>query len=404
MTPLYAFVACRDFYITCERNYNPSLEGKPVVLLDENECIQALSAEARQLGLQRGVPLFLYADRVRQQGVVVYHVNELLCQDMMKRLQEMLKNFGDPIEVWAPGRLFIALFDPVDYRRGDKVTWIAEQLVATVKVGTGMYAHVGIAPTRTLAQLAACLGFKDFTNRQLQEEMLPRLGVGSVWGVSPTYKEFLRAVGIHTAFDLREADDQVVRQVMGVVGLRLALELRNISCLEPQDFPALVPEILSWRKFAQPLTNWEQLQETIGLTVSLMAQQLQAQHLVTRLMAISLYPTAKQQNITTTLLKLPVPLNTPQELVNQAQQTLRDAFTVADSYDQLRIVCGGLSSTLPVAAAVRQSESTMRRMDSVNQRMGTSAVEIAEAGMQQLQQSRLSRRLQLPLHKKVAEG
>ncbi|MFN3361239.1 MAG: hypothetical protein ACK421_07440 [Pseudanabaenaceae cyanobacterium] len=404
MTPLFAFVACRDFYITCERNYNPSLEGKPVVLLDENECIQALSAEARQLGLQRGVPLFLYADRVRQQGVVVYHINELLCQDMMKRLQEMLQNFGDPLEVWAPGRLFIPLFDPVDYRRGDKVTWIAEQLLATVKVGTGMYAHVGIAPTRTLAQMAACLGFKDFTNRQLQEEMLQRLGVGSVWGVSPTYKEFLRAVGIHTAFDLREADDQVVRQVMGVVGLRLALELRNISCLEPPDFPALVPEILSWRKFAQPLTKWEQLQETIGLTVSLMAQQLQAQHLVTRLMAISLYPTATQQNITTTLLKLPVPLNTPQELVNQAQQALRDAFTVADSYDQLRIVCGGLSSTLPLGAAVRQSESTMRRMDSVNQRMGTSAVEIAEAGMQQLQQSRLSRRLQLPLQRKVAEG
>ncbi len=403
MTPLFAFVACRDFYITCERNYNPSLEGKPVVLLDGNDCIQALSKEAKQLGLQRGVPMFLYANKIREHGIVVYHVNPLLCQDMTNRLRGMLANFGDPIEVWSPDRLFLHLFDPVDYQREDKVSWIGEQLAATVRIGAGMYAHVGIAPTRTLAHLGAALGVKDFTDRQLQEQMLARLGVGSIWGISPTYRELLQGVGILTALDFRNADDHTIRQIMGGVGLRLMLELRNISCLQPEDFPALVPEILIWRKFAEPITNLSRLQETIGVSVALMAQQLQGQDLLARLMAISLYPVENSNNFPTTLIKFPVPLKDGTEMMHQANQAIQDAFTLADSYGQLRIVLSGLSGGVMSMAEARQSESTMRRMDGVNQRMGSSTIEIAEAGMQQLQQSRVARRLSLPKYPKAVK-
>ncbi len=402
MSPLFAFVACRDFYVTCERNYNPSLEGKPVVLLDENDCIQALSTEAKKLGLHRGVPMFLHASKIREQKVVVYHVNHLLCQDMTARLRGMLANFGSPVEVWSPDRLFLELFDPVDYQKEDKVSWIAEQLAATIKVSTGMYAHVGIAPTRTLAHLGACLGIRDFTDRKLQEQMLSRLGVGSIWGISPTYKELLQGVGIITALDFRDAQDHVIRQIMGGVGLRLALELRNISCMEAMDFPSLVPEILIWRKFAEPIKTLGELQETIGVSVTLMAQQLQSQKLVARLMAVSLYPEQISNGFPTTLVKFPVALNDSQEIFNQVQQATQDVFTLADSYAQLRLVLSGLSSTSGVGAEARQSESTMRRMDGVNQRMGNSAIEIAEAGMQQLQHSRVSRRLSLPNYSRAA--
>ncbi len=402
MTPLFAFVACRDFYITCERNYNPSLESKPVVLLDGNDCIQALSTEAKQLGLQRGVPMFLHANKVREHGIVVYHVNQFLCQDMTNRLRGMLANFAHPIEVWTPDRLFLQLFDPVDYQKEDKVDWIGEQLSATIKIGTGMYAHVGIAPTRTLAHLGACLGIRDFTDRQLQEQALSRLGVGSIWGISSTYRELLQGAGINTALDFRNADDHIIRQIMGVVGLRLALELRNISCFETSDFPALVPEILSWRKFAEPIRSLSLLQETTGVAVSLMAQQLQAQNLLARLMAISLYPEEPAINFPTTLIKFPVALKDSREIVNQTNQALQDAFTLADSYSQLRIVLSGLTSEAVRAEEARQSESTMRRMDGVNQRMGNSAIEMAEAGMQQLQHSRVTRRLSLPNYPKAA--
>ncbi|PLS69277.1 MAG: hypothetical protein CV045_03070 [Cyanobacteria bacterium M5B4] len=404
MTPLFAFVACRDFYITCERNYNPSLDNKPVVLLDETDCIQALSVEAKELGLQRGVPVFLYASQIRDHKIVVYHINQLLCQDMNTRLQGMLGNFASPIEVWSPDRLFLHLFDPVDYKKGDKVKWIADQVATTIRISTGMYAHVGIAPTRTLAHLAACMGVKDFTDRHFQEQMLSRLGVGSIWGISPTYRDLLRGLGIFTALDFRNAEDHVIRQVMGGVGLRLALELRNISCLEVNDFPALVPEILHWRKFAEPLKTLSQLQETIELVTTLMGQQLQAQKLVARLMALSFYPPQGDQNFPTTLLKFPFPINDSKELVTQTNQAIQEVFTLLDSCAQLRVVLSGLSSPIGAKAESRQSESTMRRMDGVTQRMATSAIEIAEAGMQQLQQSRVNRRLTLPKYPPKAIG
>jgi DNA polymerase V len=186
MSSLFALADCNNFYVSCERTFNPKLSGKPVVALSNNDgCVIARSNEAKALGIVMGTPLFKIQDIVEKHGVHVYSSNYALYGDMSRRVIEVLSQFTPDVEIYSIDEAFLDLSgfgttDLSDYGRTIK---------STVLKWTGIPVSVGIAQTKTLCKIATriakkskkALGVLDLTNSPHLDYALSITPVEDIW-------------------------------------------------------------------------------------------------------------------------------------------------------------------------------------------------------------------------------
>jgi DNA polymerase V len=229
-------VDCNNLYVSCERVFRPGLEGRPVVLLLNNDgCIIARSDEAKPLGFAMGDPYHLHRDTLTCHGVAVCSSNYALYGDMSRRVMDTLSTFCPEIELYSIDEAILNLtgFE----RRG--LAAYAQGIRATVRRDTGIPVSIGIGPTKTLAKVANHVantapdagGVYDLTTAGDVDRVLAGIEVREVWGVEPRWATWLEAQGIVTALDLKHADPKAIRRNMTVVGERLVDELNGRPCL-----------------------------------------------------------------------------------------------------------------------------------------------------------------------------
>ena len=232
-TPI-ALVDCNNFYASCERLFQPMLRGQPVVVLSNNDgCVIARSNEAKALGIAMGVPWRLHKDTFAKHGVVVRSSNYTLYGDLSARVMTVLRTFTPDLEVYSIDEAFLGLsgFE----RRLDSH---ARELRATVLQWTGIPVSVGIAPTKTLAKAAnrtakKQLGRGGVCNLMAEADQIAALAameLTDLWGVAGRMAGRLKALGVDTPLKLRAADLSFVRDRLGLVMERMALELRGVPC------------------------------------------------------------------------------------------------------------------------------------------------------------------------------
>lgn len=233
----YGLCDANNFYCSCERVFDPSLDGRPVVVLSGNDgCAIARSAEAKALGIEMGEPAFKLR-RFEKDGLAMLSSNFPLYGDMSARVMSVLATFSPGIEVYSIDEAFL---DLAGMPQGDLTGWCRE-VKATVQRWTGIPISVGIGPTKTLAKLANRLAKKskkangalDLTaDPAWLEPAMKQTPVGDVWGIGRQYAAKCGIEGIRTAWDLSRASDGWIRKAMGAVGLRTVMELRGIPVLD----------------------------------------------------------------------------------------------------------------------------------------------------------------------------
>ena len=237
MPPVFALVDCNNFYASCERVFNPKLEGKPIVVLSNNDgCVVARSNEAKAIGIGMGVPEFQIRPLLRAHKVQVFSSNYTLYGDMSQRVMESLGQFCPDVEIYSIDEAFLSLSGFTSRNLTD----YGHTMRSTVKRWTGIPVSVGIAETKTLAKIANRVakrspdtgGVFDLLVCPDRDSLLGRIAVQDVWSIGPNHARFLEQHGITTALQLRQVDDQWIRKHMGIVGLRLVRELRGASCLD----------------------------------------------------------------------------------------------------------------------------------------------------------------------------
>lgn len=150
----YGLADCNNFYASCERVFNPSLVGRPVVVLSNNDgCVIARSNEAKRLGIKMGDPYFQLRDVIKNNDVAVFSSNFVLYGDMSRRVMNLLKKFVPATEVYSIDESFLD-FSGMDETKLDE---LGHQIARTVKQHTGIPLSIGIAPTKTLAKIASKL-------------------------------------------------------------------------------------------------------------------------------------------------------------------------------------------------------------------------------------------------------
>jgi len=275
-TKLYALVDCDNFYVSCERVFAPELVGHPVIILSNNDgCVVARSVEAKALGIGMGEPFHHVKEIVKKENIRVFSSNYVLYGDLSRRVMETLRLFAPDVEVYSIDEAFMLL--PLTANAE-----LAIKIRETVLKRTGIPVTIGIGESKTLSKLAmeyvkqtkATPRVFDISVCPNKDEILSRVLVQDVWGIGLRYAEWLYKMGIKTAEQLKNIDDQTIRRKAGVVGLRLVNELRGIPCLEMEMTNPPRKNITSSRSFGKYVTDLPDLEESISTHAAMAAKKL----------------------------------------------------------------------------------------------------------------------------------
>ena len=280
---MFALVDCNNFYASCERLFQPHLEGKPVVVLSNNDgCVIARSNEAKALGVPMGAPAYQYQPMFEKHDIAVFSANFPLYGDLSNRVMQILASYTDALEVYSIDEAFLFFPDDVN------TDWhaLGHQIHSHILQWTGIPVCVGFAPTKTLAKAANHIAkkFKDQTqgvhvidSEVLRLKALRWLKIEDVWGVGRRNFVRLQSYGVRTAYDLTTQTDSFLKRQLSVTGLRLKLELQGVTALEMDDDP-MRQSISVTRTFDHTYDTYEAMRERIATFTAMAAEKLRAQN------------------------------------------------------------------------------------------------------------------------------
>ena len=395
MPPIFALVDCNNFYGSCERVFNPKLEGKPIVVLSNNDgCVVARSNEAKALGIGMGIPEFQIRPLLRAHKVQVFSSNYTLYGDMSQRVMETLAQFCLDSEVYSIDEAFLSLSGFTSRN----LTEYGRTMRSTVKQWTGIPVSVGIAETKTLAKIANRVakrapdtgGVFNLLACPDRDALLGRIAVQDVWGIGPNHVHFLKQHGITTAVQLRQVEDQWIRKHMGIVGLRLVMELRGVSCLELEQCPAPKQSLTCSRAFGTPISTLTEMEEAVSSYTSRVAEKLRGERLAATVLTVFLTTnefTDGPQYSNAITIKLPVVTDHTHELIRSALQGIRVVYRNGYQYKKAGVMLMGLVPVGQVQADLFdhhdrvRSTRLMSALDAVNARWGVGALQYASSGI-----------------------
>ena len=257
MSKVFALIDCNNFYVSCERVFDPSLINKPVVVLSNNDgCIISRSNEAKSLNIPMGAPLHLYKNIIDSNKVKVYSSNYPLYGDMSNRVMTSLMELNSELEIYSIDEAFLK----INEQDHSNIEHDILRMRKNILTWTGIPVSIGLGPTKTLAKIANSIAKKNqsgvfnLDTEDKQIRILKNINVEEIWGISRRWGSKLRMIGIGTALELRNVSANRIRQYLGVVVQRIVYELRGISCL---DLDKILPKknIMCSRSFGNPLNS-----------------------------------------------------------------------------------------------------------------------------------------------------
>ncbi len=406
MPPLFALVDCNNFYVSCERVFQPKLNGQPVIVLSNNDgCVVARSNESKALGIAMGVPEFQIRSIIRAHHVQVFSSNYALYADMSQRVMETLEQFCPDLEIYSIDEAFLSLSgftsrDLLDY--GQTIRRMVQQW-------TGIPVSIGIAESKTLAKLANRIakrnpdidGVFDLTTCPDRDLLLSRIPVEEVWGIGSNHAKTLTNHGITTTLHLRQADHRLIQKHLGIVGVRIVEELSGRSCLPLEECPPSKQSITCSRTFGTPITTMVEMEEAVSVYVSRAAEKLRRGGLAATSLTVFLTTNpfkAGPQYSNAVTSKLPVATDSTPEVIRLALRSLQRIYREGYEYKKAGVLFTGLVSASQIQADLfdqfdrTRSKRVMAALDRINDRWGAGTLRYAATGLHRTWTTQFHRR------------
>jgi DNA polymerase V len=405
MSSVFALVDCNNFYVSCERVFQPRLLGRAVVVLSNNDgCVIARSDEAKALGIKMGTPIFKAARVVEEYGVAVYSSNYELYGDMSSRVMDALHEFTPEVEVYSIDEAFMGL-DAIGGSTRDKGREIREK----VKQWTGIPVSIGMAPTKTLAKVAnriakksdeaqGVLGLMDASAQTAALEGTP---VEDVWGVGPAYSKMLKGAGVDTARKLRDADRRWVRRRMTVVGARIVEELRGVSCLPLERCPQAKKSVTCSRSFGVMVESLGELRQAVAVYMTRAAEKLRRAGLAAGVVTVFINTnrfSAEPQYSNSVTYELAYSTDSTKELLEWALKGVAQIFREGYRYKKAGVMLNRLTPADQLSMRLfgdkcfERSRNVMKAVDAVNRRHGHDTIRFGVAKPDGLWKTKFLRR------------
>lgn len=380
------------FYVSCERLFDPSLAGRPVVVLSNNDgCVVARSPEAKALGVAMGTPWFQLAAEAPRWGLVRRSCNLALYGDLSDRAMTLLGRHSDALEPYSVDEAFLA---PPDGAPAAQRAW-GRGVRATVGRHLGLPISLGIAPTKVLAKLAAAAAKRvpaaggvvhwELAPPGYWEALMERLPVSEVWGVAGRLAARLGGLGITTVAELAAADPVVIRRRFSVVLMRIVLELNGIPAIPLEPGSAARQQVLVSRSFPDPILDPAVIGSALAAFAQRAGRRLRTDgteaSLLTAFATTSVHRPGPDHTASA-LVRLLSPTHEPAALIAAAKALLPE-LVAGMPYMRAGLVCTGLAPaeaapTLP--GLVPQPPRVGQLLDAINTRFGSDTIAYGTTG------------------------
>lgn len=406
---MIALVDCNNFYASCERVFNPAMEGKPVVVLSNNDgCVIARSEEAKLIGIEMGAPAFMMEERLEKNNVQVFSSNYTLYGDLSDRVHKTLQTFTPHIENYSIDEAFLD-FTELKY---ENLFQYGCNIRNTIKQNIGIPVSIGIAPSKTLAKMAnryakktqRHIGVHCLDTAEKISEVLAWTEIGDVWGIGGQHGRRLKWMGIKTAADfINKLNAEWVRKNMSVVGERMWNELHGIPCIEWEDIIKPKKGICVARSFGKLLSAKKDIEEALANYAASCAAKLRKQkscagtlHVI---LQTNIHRVQDRQYSRSITLKLPVATSNTGEIIAHAKKGLNNIYREGYNFKKTGVILMDIVPEAEVQQAFfddknRSRDATlMKTLDSVNHLFGKDLIRFAIQGYTRqwrLKQERLS--------------
>jgi DNA polymerase V len=348
---MFALVDCNNFYASCERVFNPSLQHKPIVILSNNDgCIIARSDEAKKLGIPMGAPIFKYRTLIANHNVKVFSSNYSLYGDMSSRVMSILKQFTPDIQVYSIDESFLKL----EGFEGYNLTDYGISMKNRILKWTGIPTCAGIAPTKALSKVANKIARKypNQTNgvyvidtEVKRIKALKWTKIKDIWGIGKKLSNRLATKGCKNAYDFTQLHESWVKSNMSVVESRLQRDLLGMPTLD-LEVQKSKKSIATTRTFEKPLKELDEIKERVSTFAFVSGEKLRRQnshcHMIIVILRSNYFREDLKQHYATKVISLPYPTNSSLVLSNYAIKAIEEVFKKGIEYKKAGIILTGL--------------------------------------------------------------
>lgn len=392
---MFGLCDCNNFFVSCERVFDPSLNGRPVVVLSNNDgCVVSRSNEAKALGIKMGQPLYQIRDFINKHGVKVCSSNYHLYGDMSQRVMSTLRQHSPAIEIYSIDEAFLQL----EGYPTEKLKLFGEELARIVRRNTGIPVSIGISHTKTLAKIASklCKKYPKLNNACLmyREEdiakVLNKFAIGDVWGIGRRHGKMLAECGIQTASQFTALGETWVQNRMGITGVRTWLELKGTPCIEFSHENSDKQSITVSRSFSKELYEFEEIKETVTTFASIVAEKLRLQHSVAQELQVYIITNRhrddKPQYYECGQVLFPTATDSTLEIVKAAIAELKRIFRKGYGYKKSGVRVSRISPSNSVQTTLFDTidrpkhKRLMETIDRINAGMGRESIKVVSQG------------------------
>lgn len=393
---VFALVDCDNFYVSCERVFNPKLKGKPVVVLSNNDgCVISRSDEVKEIGIPMGAPIFQYENLVKKYKIELLSSNFTLYGDMSRRVMETIKTMCPDIEIYSIDEAFLS-FDRFKYHN---INEYIKKIRERVLKWTGIPISIGVGETKTLAKIATKIAKKDkslggtfnLLERSDVDEFLKKIEIRDVWGIGPSFEEFLKKNEIITAYDFKYLPYEWIKKHLKTFGLRILLELNGIPCIEMEFEEKPKKSISTSRSFGKDLTDFKDLKEAISSFITIAAEKLRKEKQLASIVTVFLMSNPFKETekyFKTSSFYFPRPTANTSEIIEGGINELKKIYKSGILYKKAGVILQGLipeEESLffffdPIYKGSRE-EMLMKTIDTINKKFGRDTIKPLSNGI-----------------------
>jgi DNA polymerase V len=351
---MYALVDCNNFYASCERVFNPNLEGKPVAILSNNDgCVISMSDEAKAIQLPFGAPIFKWEGFCKANGIEVLSSNYPLYGDMSSRVMSILKQFTPDVEVYSIDEAFLQFKGFDNYNLNEYGLQIRQRILKW----TGIPTCVGIAPTKALSKVANKIARKFpketqgsyvIDSERSRIKALKWIKLEDVWGIGHGLQKRLKAKGCKTAYDFIQLDDEWVRKTLSITEWKLKKDLEGISKIK-LDEPTRKRAIATTRSFDYTYDDINYIKERVSTFATSCAEKLRMQgsscHMIIVSISSNRHKKDQKQHRASKIVSFPYPTDSSLLISKAAVNAVELIHKVGVKYKRAGVVVTGLVPT-----------------------------------------------------------
>lgn len=388
---MFALVDCNNFYASCERVFQPDLNGKPVVVLSNNDgCVIARSNEAKALNIPMGAPAFKFQKLFDQMGVYVFSSNYALYGDMSSRVMGILSTYTPDIEIYSIDEAFLKFNGFERYNLTDYGICMRKY----VGKATGIPISVGMAKTKALSKVANRVakkypvetnGVYVIDSEEKRIKALKWLKIGDVWGIGRRHERRLLKMGINNAYQFTQLPDAYIKSKMSIVGLRLKKDLEGIPTLDFEEVKSK-RNIATTRSFHRNYKELSDVKERVSTFAATCAKKLRKQKSCCNAMLVFIHTNGHRNDLAqysrNIIVKLPYPSNSSIELSKFATYGLEKIFKKGFEYKKAGVIVMDIIPENTKQICLYENSNPKHRIafnviDKINDKLGSQKIKLA---------------------------